>query len=439
VRKNNEPILHRPAKSGDNHGQRQAILHGRGGFMKKFNYYQTEGAPLKLWDSHQGFDENAMQQLRNVAKMPFIHKHVAGMPDVHWGMGATVGSVIATKGAIIPAAVGVDIGCGMMAVKTNLTSHDLPENLSNVRSDIEAAVPHGRTDNGGKNDKGGWGGDLPEDVISKWGAIDSQYNKITDKHPKARAFNNISHLGTLGTGNHFIEICLDENDSVWIMLHSGSRGVGNRIGMYFIEKAKEEMERYHITQYLPDKDLSYLVEHTEIFNDYVEAVSWAQNYALENRKIMMDRVLKVLQSHTKEIITSDMAVNCHHNYVERENHFNDNVLVTRKGAVRARRGDLGIIPGSMGTGSFIVEGLGNKESFCSCSHGAGRVMSRGEAKKLISLEQHKNAMRGIEARLDVDVLDESPAAYKDIGAVMAAQDDLVSIKYRLRQIVNVKG
>ncbi len=407
--------------------------------MKKFTYYKTEGVPLKLWDTHAPFDKGAMQQLHNTAQLPFIYKHVAGMPDVHWGMGATIGSVIATKGAIVPAAVGVDIGCGMMAVKTNLMAHDLPDNLQAMRSDIEAVVPHGRTDNGRANDAGSWGDEISGNACDAWLSIQKDHDKITAKHPKAKAYNDVRHMGTLGTGNHFIEVCLDESDSVWAMLHSGSRGVGNRIGMYFIDKAKKEMEKYFIGDYLPDKDLSYLVERTEIYDDYVNAVDWAQNYARLNREVMMKAVIGVLKKHVKETLVEEQAVNCHHNYISREHHYGQNVIVTRKGAVRARKGDLGIIPGSMGTGSFIVEGLGNKESFCSCSHGAGRVMSRGEAKKKISLEQHADAMKGIEARLDADVLDESPAAYKDIGAVMAAQDDLVEIKYRLRQVLNVKG
>jgi tRNA-splicing ligase RtcB len=246
-------------------------------------------------------------------------------------------------------------------------------------------------------------------------------------------------MGTLGTGNHFIEVCLDETDTVWVMLHSGSRGAGNRIGMYFIEMAKKEMERYHIAEHLPDKNLAYLVEHTEIFNDYVDAVSWAQKYALENRKAMMEATLGALGKYFAEFSVTEMAVNCHHNYIAQENHFNRNVWVTRKGAVRARKNDLGIIPGSMGTGSFIVRGLGNKDSFYSCSHGAGRVMSRGKARKNISLANHAEAMQGIEARLDKDILDESPAAYKDIGAVMKAQSDLVEIVHRLKPVINIKG
>lgn len=405
---------------------------------KKFSYHQTDGVPLKLWDSHEAFEEGAMEQLRNVAKLPFIFKHVAGMPDVHWGMGATIGSVIATKGAIVPAAVGVDIGCGMMAYQTTLKASDLPDNLRDLRSHIESAVPHGRTNNGGQGDRGAWH-DIPSAALNSWATLGQRYDRIVEKHPKAKAYNTVNHMGTLGTGNHFIEICLDENDAVWVMLHSGSRGVGNRIGTYFIQRAKEEMERYYIDKFLPDKDLAYFVEKTELFDDYVEAVLWAQDFALSNRQEMMSSVLKMLGNHVKEFSITENAVNCHHNYVSRENHFNTNVLVTRKGAVRARKGDLGIIPGSMGTGSFIVEGLGNQDSFCSCSHGAGRVMSREQAKREISLEQHEKAMEGIEARLDKEVLDESPAAYKDIGAVMDAQTDLVKIRYRLRQVLNVKG
>ena len=405
----------------------------------KFSYHQTDGVPLQLWDSAGPFEEGAMQQLRNVASLPFVHRHVAGMPDVHWGMGATIGSVVATKGAIVPAAVGVDIGCGMMAVKTSLNASDLPDNLEVVRSSIEAAVPHGRTDNGGRNDRGAWG-EVPQAQAGLFSnELAGRYERIIAKHSKAAHRATGHHLGTLGSGNHFIEICLDEEDGVWAMLHSGSRGVGNRIGTYFMAAAQREMAKWHIDRYLPDKDLAYLVEHTELFDDYVDAVEWAQDYALANRRLMMSATLAAVAKHVRPFDTADMAVNCHHNYVARENHFGQNLLVTRKGAVRARKGDLGIIPGSMGTGSFIVEGLGNPESFCSCSHGAGRKMSRNEAKRRITLDEHKQAMTGIAARIDADVLDESPAAYKDIGAVMDAQTDLVSIKHRLRQVVNVKG
>ena len=394
--------------------------------------------PVKHWTKGVPLDDRARDQLHNTASLPFIHKHVAAMPDVHWGMGATIGSVIATKGAIVPAAVGVDIGCGMMAVKTTLNGHRLPDDLHTIRCDIEQSVPHGRTNNGGKGDIGSWR-KLSGTRAARWNRLKAGYEKIITKHPQARSFNNALHIGTLGTGNHFIEVCLDEANNVWVMLHSGSRGAGNRIGMYFIEMAKKEMERYYIAPYLPDQNLAYLVEHTEIFNDYVYAVSWAQEYALENRKAMMEATLSALGKRLTDFSVTQMAVNCHHNYVAQENHFNSNVWVTRKGAVRARKNDLGIIPGSMGTGSFIVKGLGNKDSFCSCSHGAGRVMSRGEARSNISLANHTAAMQGIEARLDEDILDESPAAYKDIGAVMEAQSDLVEIVHRLKPIINVKG
>ncbi|WP_420420620.1 RtcB family protein [Simkania sp.] len=406
--------------------------------MVGYSHYETDGKPLKLWDKAEPFEDAAMQQLRNVAKLPFIYRHVAGMPDVHYGKGATVGSVIATKKAIVPAAVGVDLGCGMMAVQTSLKAEQLPDNLHAIRTAIEKAVSHGRTDNGGRNDRGSWGS-VPTHLSSAWQKMEERYKRIIDKHPKAKSEKHAHHLGTLGTGNHFIEMCLDEQNHVWFMLHSGSRGPGNRIGSYFIEKAKREMERFYINEYLPDQDLAYLVENTELFDDYVEAVLWAQDYASENRQEMMAATLKAVKKHLAPFEVTEMAVNCHHNYVTKENHFGENVWVTRKGAVRARTGDLGIIPGSMGTGSFIVEGLGNEESFCSCSHGAGRKMSRAKAKKTISLSDHKNAMKGIEARLDSEILDESPAAYKNISKVMKAQEDLVKIKYRLRQIVNVKG
>jgi tRNA-splicing ligase RtcB len=407
--------------------------------MSDFIFHQAEGeAPIKTWTKGVQVEDQAMQQLHNLARLPFIHKHVAAMPDVHWGMGATIGSVIASRGAIVPAAVGVDIGCGMMAVQTTLRAEHLPDNLHQTRLDIEAAVPHGRTDNGGANDRGAWG-ELPEEAKNRWSPLAERYDAIIAKHPKAKAYNSARHIGTLGTGNHFIEICIDEGGFVWVMLHSGSRGAGNKIGMYFIEKAKEEMRRYFIDKFLPDQDLAYLVDHTEIFDDYVSAVEWAQDFAFENRKAMMHATLNAIRKTLPAFGVTEMVVNCHHNYVSRENHFGANVLVTRKGAVRAREGDIGIIPGSMGTGSFIVRGKGNPESFHSCSHGAGRAMSRGAAKKSISMEQHAEAMKGIEARLDADVIDESPAAYKDIGAVMEAQESLVEIVHRLRQVVNVKG
>tara|TARA_B100002049_G_scaffold223617_1_gene194322 strand:+ start:20053 stop:21273 length:1221 start_codon:yes stop_codon:yes gene_type:complete len=406
--------------------------------MGNYIYEETDGYPIKMWTKGVQVGERAKEQLRNISKMPFLKSHIACMPDVHWGKGATVGSVIATKGAVIPAAVGVDLGCGMCAVKLSLKAHQLPDNLKKIRNKIEQLVPHGRTNNGAKGDKGAWSR-LPSSHERHWVALKDRYDAILNKHPKVKAYNTYQHMGTLGTGNHFIEVCLDEFDNVWIMLHTGSRGAGNKIGSYFIEQAKLEMERYHITDYLPDQDLSYLVEHTSLFDDYVNAVEWAQDYAMHNRAAILESTLQALRYYLPEFTVDEQAINCHHNYISRESHFGDNVIVTRKGAVRARKDELGIIPGSMGTGSFIVKGLGNHDSFCSCSHGAGRVMSRGEAKKAISIDDHKKAMQGIEARLDKDVLDESPAAYKDIGKVMDAQSDLVEIMYRLRQVINVKG
>lgn len=403
-----------------------------------FTFYQEQGAsPVKAWDKGVDFADNTYEQAQQIARMPFIHKHVALMPDAHLGIGATVGSVIATKGAVIPAAVGVDLGCGMMAYRTTLKAEDLPDSLSNLRSLMESMIPHGRSNNGRTGDRGSFG-NITASNENRWKAMSERYDKIIEKHPKAKASNTYNQLGTLGTGNHFVEICLDEDQFVWIMLHSGSRGLGNRIGSYFIQLAKKEMERWFIQ--LPHKDLSYFVEGTEYFDDYVEAVDFAQDFAMENRKAMMQECLVAMRKliHKPFMVTKE-AVNCHHNYISRENHFGENVIVTRKGAVSARDGELGIIPGSMGTGSFIVKGLGNVDSFCSCSHGAGRVMSRTQAKKIIKLEDHIKATEGIECRKDEDVLDESPAAYKDIVAVMEAQKDLVEVQHRIKQVLNIKG
>jgi tRNA-splicing ligase RtcB len=407
--------------------------------MDQFSIHRTQGAPLKLWDSAGPFEAGAMQQLRNVASLPFVFHHVAGMPDVHWGKGATVGSVIATKQAIVPAAVGVDIGCGMMAVRTTLTASDLPDNLSVIRGEIERTVPKGfETSQAANHAKGGWAV-TPNAVARAWfDKFEPRWRRIVAKHPKVDGKTS-DQLGSMGGGNHFIEVCLDEEDRVWAMLHSGSRGTGNRIGSYFIDAAKEAIARDKLDFHLADRDLAFLGEGSQLFDDYIEAMHFAQDYAMVNRELMMGRVLDALRKHLPAFKTDKAAINCHHNYATREQHFGEQVWVTRKGAVSARAGELGIIPGSMGTGSFIVEGLGNEESFCSCSHGAGRVMSRGQAKKLITLEDHKAAMQGIEARVDEGVLDESPAAYKDIGAVMKAQEDLVRVRHRLRQVVNVKG
>ena len=398
-----------------------------------------EGVPVKAWVKGVPFDPGAEKQLRGAARLPFVFRWIAAMPDVHVGIGATVGSVIPTRGAIIPAAVGVDIGCGMAAVRTSLEAKDLPDDLKGVRSAIERAVPHGRSDHGGRNDRGSWH-DLPEGNRVRWAALDTGYRKIVERHAKLEPNRHpTGQLGTLGTGNHFIEVCLDESDRVWVMLHSGSRGVGNRIGTYFIGLAKKDME--DVLGSLPDRDLAYLEEGAAHFDDYVEAVGWAQTYALVNRELMMAATLGAL-SKTKGIppfTATDEAVDCHHNYVARETHFGEEVLVTRKGAVRAGRGELGIIPGSMGARSFIVRGRGNPESFMSCSHGAGRSLSRTEAKRRFTVADHEAATAGVECRKDAGVIDETPAAYKSIESVMAAQSDLVEVVHTLRQVVCVKG
>ncbi|MEK6542408.1 MAG: RtcB family protein [Pseudomonadota bacterium] len=399
----------------------------------------NKGGLIKAWIDGVAVEAQARAQLDNIAAMPFVHKHVAIMPDVHWGMGATVGSVIPAKGAIIPAAVGVDIGCGMMAHRTSLSASDLPDNLSGIRSAIEAAIPHGRTNNGGIGDRGAWG-DVPDGNVRQIMPHIKALKAITDKHPKIgqAAERAPTHAGTLGTGNHFVEVCLDENNQVWVMLHSGSRGIGNKIGTYFIEAAKAEMRRWFIN--LPDQDLAYFSKDSVLFHDYWEAVGWAQAWARTNRSIMMDAAMAALSKQVpKPFTTDEEAVNCHHNYVSWEKHFGENVMVTRKGAVSAKLGELGIIPGSMGAKSFIVRGKGNPDSFCSCSHGAGRAMSRTEAKRRFTIEDHIAAMGKVEARMDDDVIDETPMAYKDIDAVMAAQSDLVEIVHTLKQVVCVKG
>jgi tRNA-splicing ligase RtcB (3'-phosphate/5'-hydroxy nucleic acid ligase) len=396
------------------------------------------GVPIKAWTRGVQVEEVARQQLLNVARLRFVHRWVAAMPDVHWGMGATVGSVIPTVGAIIPAAVGVDIGCGMIAEGTTLTASDLPDDLRGVRSAIERAVPHGRTDNGGRNDRGAWGS-LPPAVAASWPHLQPGYARLVARHPRLGSGNDVNHLGTLGTGNHFIEVCLDEADRVWFMLHSGSRGVGNRIGTYFIRLARTDMQR-HLAN-LPDKDLAYLKEGSQHFDDYVEAVEWAQRFALENRWLIMQAVRRAVAGvpGIPPFVAKAAAINCHHNYVARERHYGTDVFVTRKGAVRARAGDLGIIPGSMGARSYIVRGKGNPESFNSCAHGAGRAMSRNEARRRFTLADHAAATAGVECRKDADVLDETPGAYKPIDAVMRAQDDLVEVVHTLRQVVCVKG
>ncbi|WP_335919879.1 RtcB family protein [Shewanella algae] len=404
-----------------------------------YNVIESKGrATIKAWTKGVPFEDKALEQLNNIAAMPLVHSHIAVMPDVHMGKGATIGSVIPSVDAVIPAAVGVDIGCGMVAVKTTLSASQLPDNLAGIRSAFEAAIPHGRTGRArGARDRGAWH-NVPELVAEEWKKLATRFERICEKHPAIKKSNNLNHLGTMGTGNHFLELCLDENNAVWIMLHSGSRGVGNRIGTYFIELARKEMQRHQIN--LPDMDLAYLEEGSEYFDDYVEAVEWAQDYAAKNREIMMFNAIAALRKQIPTgFSTAELVVNCHHNYISRERHFGKDCYVTRKGAVRAEKGEMGIIPGSMGARSFIVRGLGNPESFNSCSHGAGRVMSRTQAKKVYKVKDQIEATQGVECRKDAAVIDEIPHAYKDIDKVMEAQKDLVEVVYTLKQVVCVKG
>ncbi len=384
--------------------------------------------PIHLWT--EDIDDGALKQLQNVAKLPFIHKHgVAAMPDVHWGIGATVGSVIATKGAIIPAAVGVDIGCGMNAVRTSLKASDLPDSLAEIRHSIERGVPLGA---GGFHQKA-------EKQDEHFNRLPAGMEERLVQIVGDKAFQKAAgQLGTLGSGNHFIELCLDENQDVWVMLHSGSRGTGNIVGRHFIEKAKKLMERYFVT--LPDADLAFFPENTAEFNEYRDAVLWCQDYAAENRRVMMEEVIRNLRHHiAKPFDLTSEAINCHHNYVERESHYGENVWVTRKGAIRARSGDLGIIPGSMGARSYIVSGKGNAESFHSCAHGAGRKYGRKEARRTFTVKDLEEQTKGVECRKDDAVLDELPAAYKDIDVVMENQRDLVDVVHTLKQVLCVKG
>ena len=391
----------------------------------------TKGkVPVKIYTND--IDPGAYEQLANMAQMPFIHSHIAAMPDVHKGIGATVGSVIPTKGAIIPAAVGVDIGCGMNAVRLSLSANELPDNLKGLRSAIERDVPVGFAMH--KADA------VPDSTVR---ALSPGLETIWGKHPKLKPkkkkpFHSwVRQLATLGGGNHFIELCLDENNDVWVMLHSGSRGVGNAIGQYFIELARRDMEK--IQKNLPDRDLAYFTEGTDHFDDYAEAVSWAQDYAMTNRREMMRIIVKVLQHKLPAFKVTKEAINCHHNYVDEEVHYGESVFVTRKGAIKAGEGEYGIIPGSMGAKSFIVKGKGNPSSFCSCSHGAGRVMSRTAAKKQFTSVDLEAQTKGVECRKDKSVIDEIPAAYKDIDTVMDNQKDLVEVVHTLKQVVCVKG
>ena len=400
------------------------------GIQKILNAEAHYGVPVKIFTND--IDSDSIEQLKKMAQLQFIYSHIAVMPDVHVGKGATVGSVIPTKNAIIPAAVGVDIGCGMNAVRLNLKAAQLPDNLAPLRHAIERKVPVGF--------------ELHKQVKAKASSIiplEKRLQPIIQKHPglvrMLRKFDATwqKQLGTLGGGNHFIELCLDENQDVWIMLHSGSRGLGNVIGTYFIELAKKEAQ--HRFGHVPDKDLSYFAEGSASFNDYVEAVEWAQNYAFENRREMMRLILEAIRPLLPPFQMTKEAINCHHNYVSRENHFGKDLLITRKGAIRAGQDELGIIPGSMGARSYIVKGKANPESFCSCSHGAGRKMSRNKAKLLFSQDDLIQQTQGIECRKDAGVIDEIPSAYKDIDQVMANQSDLIEIVHTLKQILCIKG
>ena len=386
--------------------------------------------PVKIWTDD--VDERSKQQLLNIASLPFVHHHVAAMPDVHLGIGATIGSVIATHRAIIPAAVGVDLGCGMVAARLSLTANDLDDkNLKQVFDQISRDVPVGRAQH-------------PDDRVRVDAVrpFEPGLKALTDRHPQLlKAFGKFSkwmnQMGTLGGGNHFIEVCLDEADRVWVMLHSGSRGIGNAIADYFIRLARQDMERWMIQ--LPDRDLAYFPEGAEHFADYVEAVHWAQDYALRNRQEMLDLVLAALARRLPPFELTSEVVNCHHNYVALEHHYRANVWVTRKGAIRAREGDLGIVPGSMGARSYIVRGKGHPESFCSSAHGAGRRMSRTAAEKQFTEADLAAQTAGVICRKDKGVIDEIPGAYKDIDQVMAHQSDLTEVLHTLKQVVCVKG
>ncbi|ORC90503.1 tRNA-splicing ligase RtcB [Trypanosoma theileri] len=404
---------------------------------------------VRAWIKGVEVERSAHEQLLQLSRMGDVIQHpIAVMPDVHTGHGATVGTVIPTTQALIPSTVGVDIGCGMIAVKTSLTQEDLPNSLAGLRLAIEVAVPHGRTHNGRSNlDAGSWRGEVPKEVAEIWKShLQKGFEEICSMHKQIESSNHITHLGTLGGGNHFIELCVDDDINnnigrphIWIMLHSGSRGVGNRIGSIFIELAKKDMGTHLVN--LPNVELAYLREGSEHFDQYVKAIDWAQSYAKWNREIMLQEVVKAMRNYLGLPFTMDkMAINCHHNYVERiELSPSKHVWLTRKGATSARSGELAVIPGSMGAKSYIVRGKGNPHSYFSCSHGAGRRYSRGEAKRRFTLEDHEAATEHVECRKDADVLDETPLAYKKIDDVMQAQEDLVEVVCALKQLLCVKG
>jgi tRNA-splicing ligase RtcB len=385
----------------------------------------AERVPVKIWTTD--VEPEAEQQLLNTARLPFVFKHVAAMPDVHFGKGATVGSVIATKGAICPAAVGVDIGCGMIAVPLSVTEQQAKDNLDKIYKSILRSVPVGYE-----------GNHKITDSVQNWIGW-QDWDRLTAP-VKDRLKNTTSQLGSLGGGNHFIELCLDQSNCVWIMLHSGSRNIGKTMAERHIDKAKGLMKQMFID--LPDPDLSYFVEQTAEFDAYMHDLEWCQNYAMQNRLEMLERVKKSISYAVfgeLQEIAHGLSINCHHNYVSRENHFDTNVLITRKGAIRARTNDYGIIPGSMGTNSYIVRGLGNTDSFCSCSHGAGRSMSRTKARKTFTKEDLQKQTEGVLCRKDEGVLDEIPSSYKDINTVMENSSDLVETVAILKQFMCIKG
>jgi tRNA-splicing ligase RtcB len=383
--------------------------------------------PVKIWSPIETVESGAIDQLVNMSKLPFVYKHMAVMPDVHQGKGSVVGSVVPTIGAIIPSCVGVDVGCGMAAFKTNLKVDAISGKLKEIRKSLESKIPTGKNSNyhilKSVDERQCWKDTETIDLIQKLG-IEKDFARVR------------SQLGSLGGGNHFIEVCVDTNEDVWLMLHSGSRNVGNRIATTYMKKAQELCEMWKIS--LPDRDLAYLPEGTKEFNEYIQMLKWAQLYAAENRQEMMDRAVAVLHEVAGDF-KEELFINCHHNYTEIENHFGKNVYITRKGAIRARTGELGIIPGSMGTKSFIVEGLGNAESFNSASHGAGRIMSRTRAKAEFTMKDFIAQTDGVECRKDDGVLDEIPGAYKKIDDVIEHEIDLVKPIHQLKQIVCVKG
>lgn len=409
--------------------------------MANYQAKKTSKGLILSWTNGVRVEQEAIDQLVKVADMFFVKPHVAAMPDVHAGMGATIGSVIPTVGYIIPAAVGVDIGCGMIAQKTNLHRSDIQTDAEAVFRLISRYVPHG-VGMGWQNSQ--WRNvDRPQSVTDNASKmldcfLDLECASLLNNGNSEGSISKLHHqLATLGSGNHFIEVCYDENDNIWFVIHSGSRSVGNNIGSYYIKLAMEQMDKWGIV--LEDKHLAYLPEGDQMFDDYIRAATWAQDYARDNRIGMLEQVKVAVKTLFPKLDFVDDYISCHHNFVEKEHHFQKNVWLTRKGATRARKGDLGIIPGSMGAKSYIVEGKGNAQSFHSCSHGAGRAMSRTKAKKTITLDEHRETTDGVFCKKDSSVLDESPKAYKDIDAVMAAQSTLVKIRHTLKQLVCVKG